>query len=269
MIAAYSSDYTARSSSVRTVVDSRLLVFVKRDHSLAVCCPANRRRGCRQTPLHSQRHAIASTFACLPTNSRKKPEISATNEAIAGTHQYRVENSSFLERSSVHQSASLTTARRHIRHLYTLWTPTSHRARRFHCEKRRTPSGSLVAPAQGGEPSLPEVLLVDDDRAFVETLAMLLRLEGYTVTAAFSVDAAVRYLGASTPDVLISDIEIGRSNGGELVRYANRYNPDLHVVVVTGDADLFAAKWEYFYTPVFLKPFDPNQLLDYLRRHVR
>jgi CheY-like chemotaxis protein len=178
-------------------------------------------------------------------------------------------NSSFLERSSVHQSASITTAQRHIRHLYTLWTPTSHRARRFHCEKRRTPSGSLVAPAQGGEPSLPEVLLVDDDRAFVETLAMLLRLEGYTVTAAFSVDAAVRYLGASTPDVLISDIEIGRSNGWELVRYANRYNPDLHVVVVTGDADLFAAKWEYFYTPVFLKPFDPNQLLDHLRQHVR
>jgi FixJ family two-component response regulator len=93
-----------------------------------------------------------------------------------------------------------------------------------------------------------EALLVDDDRGFVETLAMLLRFEGYAV---------------------ITNIAIGASNGWELVRYANQHKPDLPVVVVTGDADLFAANWEYFYTPVFLKPFDPVELFDYLRQHAR
>jgi DNA-binding NtrC family response regulator len=116
---------------------------------------------------------------------------------------------------------------------------------------------------------VPEVLLVDDDPGFVETLAMLLRLEGYTVISKSTTDAAVQYLHASTPDVLITDITVGRSNGWELVRYANQRNSDLHVVVVTGDADLFAAEWEYFYTPVFLKPFDPVDLFDHLRQHVR
>jgi DNA-binding NtrC family response regulator len=134
--------------------------------------------------------------------------------------------------------------------------------------KRATLSVSPVAPLVRG-PSMREVLLVDDDPRFVETLAMLLRLEGYTVTGESTVEAAVQYLSASTPDVLITDIALGRSNGWELVRFANQRNPDLHVIVVTGDADLFAAKWEYFHTPVFLKPFDPDELLDYLRQHVR
>jgi DNA-binding NtrC family response regulator len=114
-----------------------------------------------------------------------------------------------------------------------------------------------------------EALLVDDDRGFVETLATLLRFEGYAVSREFTFASAVRYLRVSTPDVLITDIAIGPTNGWELVRYANQYKPDLPVVVVTGDADLFAAKWEYFCTPVFLKPFDPVELFDYLRQCVR
>ena len=114
-----------------------------------------------------------------------------------------------------------------------------------------------------------EALLVDDDRGFVDTLATLLRFEGYAVIPEFTFDSAVQYLRTSTPEVLITDIAIGASNGWELVRYANQHKPALSVVVVTGDADLFAAKWEYFYTPVFLKPFDPVELFDYLRRPVR
>jgi DNA-binding NtrC family response regulator len=134
---------------------------------------------------------------------------------------------------------------------------------------------SLVAATEiGGNfrfrgPSMREVLLVDDDRGFVETLAMLLRFEGYAVFPEFTFDSAVQNLRASTPEVLITDIAIGASNGGELVRYAKQHKPDLPVVVVTGDADLFAAKWEYFCTPVFLKPFDPVELFDYLRQCVR
>jgi two-component system C4-dicarboxylate transport response regulator DctD len=114
-----------------------------------------------------------------------------------------------------------------------------------------------------------EALLVDDDRGFVETLGTLLRFEGYAVIPEFTLDSAVQCLCASTPEVLITDIAIGASNGWELVRYANQHKPDLPVVVVTGDADLFAAKWEYFHTPVFLKPFDPVELFNYLRQRVR
>ncbi len=113
-----------------------------------------------------------------------------------------------------------------------------------------------------------EALLIDDDPGFVETLAALLRFEGYAVIPECTFHSALQYLSAHTPDILITDIAIGPSNGWELVRYANQHQPDLPVVVVTGYADLLAAKWEYFRTPVFLKPFDPDELLDYLRRHV-
>jgi DNA-binding response OmpR family regulator len=43
-----------------------------------------------------------------------------------------------------------------------------------------------------------EALLVDDDPWFVETLAMLLRFEGYAVVPEFTFDSAVQYLSAST-----------------------------------------------------------------------
>jgi DNA-binding NtrC family response regulator len=113
-----------------------------------------------------------------------------------------------------------------------------------------------------------EALLVDDDPAFVETLGALLRFEGYAVIPACTFHSALHYLSAHTLDILITDIAIGPSNGWELVRYANQHQPNLPVVVVTGHADLLAAKWEYFHTPVFLKPFDPDDLFDYLRGHV-
>jgi DNA-binding NtrC family response regulator len=114
-----------------------------------------------------------------------------------------------------------------------------------------------------------EVLVVDDDPGLVHTLTMLLRLEGYLVTAESRVDAAMQHLCVSTPDVLITDIAIGRANGWDLVRYANQHHPGLPVIVVTGAADLFAAKWEYFETPVFLKPFNPDELIEHLRQYSR
>jgi two-component system C4-dicarboxylate transport response regulator DctD len=113
------------------------------------------------------------------------------------------------------------------------------------------------------------VMLVDDDPGFVETFGALLRFEGYAVIAESTYNSAREYLSThSPPDVLITDITIGSSNGWELVRYANQYQPGLPVVVITGLADLHIAKWEYFHTPVFLKPFDPDELFDYLRRHL-
>jgi DNA-binding response OmpR family regulator len=107
-----------------------------------------------------------------------------------------------------------------------------------------------------------EVLLVDDDIAFVETMAALLARRGFTVMAEFSQSAALRYLSTHTPDALVTDLRLGDGDGWTLVRYATRNQPSLPVIIVTGwSASEHEADMRI---PVFFKPFDPDSLLNYL-----
>jgi DNA-binding NtrC family response regulator len=110
-----------------------------------------------------------------------------------------------------------------------------------------------------------EVVLVDDDLGFVETFGALLRHEGYSVATEFTLSGALRYLTNHTPDVLITDVRLGSQNGWQLAKYATQHHPELRVIVVTALADHMDAEAEYWHLPVFLKPFDPDELLKHLR----
>jgi DNA-binding NtrC family response regulator len=113
------------------------------------------------------------------------------------------------------------------------------------------------------------VVLVDDDPTFVETMGALLRLEGFSVDVARTASDARDFLESHTPDVLITDIRLGSQshNGWQLAKYARTHRPDVRVIVVTGYADHLEAEAEYWSVPVFLKPFDPDGLIDHLREH--
>jgi DNA-binding NtrC family response regulator len=113
-----------------------------------------------------------------------------------------------------------------------------------------------------------EVLLVDDDAGFVETLRALLEREGLVVIAKGTYATAVQYLSSHTPDVLITDTRLGSANGWDLAKYAKRLRPELPVIVVTAWCSAFEAEIEYFELPIFLKPFEPDDLLTYLRSTV-
>jgi CheY-like chemotaxis protein len=110
-----------------------------------------------------------------------------------------------------------------------------------------------------------EIVLVDDDPGFLQTFGALLRHEGYSVVAEATLFSAVRYLRHHVPDILITDVRIGGENGWALAHYAKRRHPKMPVVIVTGfesSPDQEADRWGL---PVFLKPFEPDDLL----RHVR
>jgi DNA-binding NtrC family response regulator len=111
------------------------------------------------------------------------------------------------------------------------------------------------------------VLLVDDDPRFVRTFGTALELEGHLVVAKHSIAEALLYLHHHQPDILIVDIDLhGAHSGWALVRHAHRRRPNMPVVVVTGRVESTAP--EDLHTPVFLKPFDLDTLMRYLRDHV-
>jgi DNA-binding NtrC family response regulator len=111
------------------------------------------------------------------------------------------------------------------------------------------------------------VVLVDDDLTFVETFGALLRLEGYSVEVARTAADARACLDQHQADILITDIRLGSQSqtGWQLAKYARTQWPNVKVIVVTGFADHLEAEAEYWSVPVFLKPFDPNGLIDHLR----
>ena len=124
--------------------------------------------------------------------------------------------------------------------------------------------------AQRDQPKRPryrrhqEILLVDDEVSFVETLGALLRMAGYEVIAEYSQRAARRYLSTHTPDVLITDLRLGDGEGWSLVEFVRRHQPFLPIAIVTGFPDVVPNVESYGHIPVFTKPFDPDDLLTYL-----
>jgi two-component SAPR family response regulator len=80
-----------------------------------------------------------------------------------------------------------------------------------------------------------------------------------------SYSGAIQYLATHTPDILITDIRLGKENGWELAKQARAHQPNLQIIVVTGNANHLDADADYWRLPVFLKPFDPELLVTYLR----
>ena len=78
------------------------------------------------------------------------------------------------------------------------------------------------------------LLLVDDDPLIVNSLSEFLRLEGYVVDTAPDGAAALDLLASNRYNVVITDVNMPRANGLELLRSIRSHYPDVVVLVITG-----------------------------------
>lgn len=88
----------------------------------------------------------------------------------------------------------------------------------------------------------PTVFIVDDDAAVRDSLALLLRLKGFS-TRSFA--AAEDFLAASQPDwrgCLLLDLRLGGMDGLELQQQLNRRNIGLPLIFITAHGDVAAAR---------------------------
>ena len=112
------------------------------------------------------------------------------------------------------------------------------------------------------------VLVVDDERIIADTLALILRSRGFMVRTAYSGEDAVEAAVAMRPDVLISDVVMGRMSGIEAAIEICRTLPECRVILVSGQsitAELLKdalARGHSF--EVLTKPVHPQELLDRL-----
>ena len=79
----------------------------------------------------------------------------------------------------------------------------------------------------------PRVLVVDDEKAIVDSLRRTFEKEGWQVESAESGMAALDVVRAHPVDVLVTDLMMGGMSGIELLRAVRTLSPETEVVVMT------------------------------------
>ena len=90
-------------------------------------------------------------------------------------------------------------------------------------------NGAPVVP-----PSPARLLIVDDDSLIVDSLSEFLRMEGYLVDTAPDGAQAIEMLATTRYNLVLTDVNMPRTNGLELLRTIKNQYPDVVVLVITG-----------------------------------
>src|SRR5215472_16100449 len=85
------------------------------------------------------------------------------------------------------------------------------------------------------------ILITDDEPELRELFAETLVDAGHTVATAGDGRTALRLMGDQSFDMVISDINMPGSDGIEFLRAIHKNDPDLPVVLVTGNPTLESA----------------------------
>ncbi|MCK6456430.1 MAG: sigma-54 dependent transcriptional regulator [Phycisphaerae bacterium] len=103
-------------------------------------------------------------------------------------------------------------------------------------QKPRTtlPTAATATAAESSKPVADRILLVDDDKIILSSLGEFLRLEGYTVDTADSVAAAAAALGQRPYALLLTDINMPKSTGFELLQLVRQRFAETVCIVITG-----------------------------------
>ncbi|MGD8562939.1 MAG: response regulator [Desulfarculaceae bacterium] len=113
----------------------------------------------------------------------------------------------------------------------------------------------------------PKVLLVDDERDFLESLGQRLRLRGFEVTCAASGPEALAALEKSRAEVTVLDVGMPGMDGVAVLKEIKRRYQGVEVIMLTGHADLEAslAGMQLGFFDYLTKPVSIDRLSEKIR----
>ena len=114
-----------------------------------------------------------------------------------------------------------------------------------------------------------KILIVEDDPGLREALEDTLLLGGYTVFTAVDVEQGLLKLSNTQVDLVISDIQLGRLSGLDLLRSIKQKYPQMPVLLMTafGTIDDAVKAMRDGATDYLSKPFAPQVLLNLVDRY--
>lgn len=113
------------------------------------------------------------------------------------------------------------------------------------------------------------VLVVEDDEALREAVAMTLSCAGHAVTAVDGGPAALAQLSANSFNLVLSDLRMDPMDGIALLRSIRERWPNLPVLLMTayGDVERAVAAMQAGASDFMQKPFSPEQLIERVARY--
>ena len=115
-----------------------------------------------------------------------------------------------------------------------------------------------------------KILLVDDEREFVTTLAERLELRNIKVTVAMNGESALGFVEKDPPQVVVLDVMMPGLGGLEVLEKIKALNPNIQVILLTGHGatkdgirGMQLGAFDYL-----IKPIDIDELINKLNEAV-
>ncbi|MBW2472294.1 MAG: response regulator [Deltaproteobacteria bacterium] len=113
-----------------------------------------------------------------------------------------------------------------------------------------------------------KVLLVDDEREFVQTLSERLMMRDLGPAVAYDGESALNLINEDEPDVMIVDLKMPGIDGFEVLRKVKETRPEIEVIVLTGqgheeDRERCMQMGAFAYLQ---KPLDINELSEIIKK---
>ena len=114
---------------------------------------------------------------------------------------------------------------------------------------------------------MPEILIIDDEKAIRKTLLEILSFEGYKIEEASDGEEGLNKFRDKSYDLVLCDIKMPKLDGIEFLQKAGEVNPDIPIIMISGHGNIETAveavkKGAYDYIS---KPPDLNRLLITIR----
>jgi len=114
------------------------------------------------------------------------------------------------------------------------------------------------------------ILAIDDNEDILDTLNLILSLEGYEIHASLSPENIGNDIFNFKPDLILLDIQMGIYNGLDVCKKlkSNLHTQNIPVIIISSDESIEKAITEYSADDTIMKPFDISQLIHKVSKYL-
>ena len=116
-----------------------------------------------------------------------------------------------------------------------------------------------------------KILIAEDDRAILEVVKIILENEGYTTVSTDREETIFKIANTDAPHLILLDIWLSGHDGGKIAKElkTNKKTKNIPVVMLSANTETEKITIESGADGFLLKPFDIDDLLQIVRKHIR
>ena len=119
--------------------------------------------------------------------------------------------------------------------------PWLDRGKTIVCRTWRTPVTEDLSFKPDELPEDRSLIIVDDDRAFLQRMVRAMEQRGFLVRSAFTVSEGIDLVRQSPPAFAVIDLRLEDGNGLDVIAELTRVRPNARIIVLTGYGNIATA----------------------------